>query len=165
MALEPTPPGVASDGNGLVVFCSAIADPSAPTAAELTAGEAITYSITGDGYNHEVTENTVTTNRLTLKQQLEVAGTVQDTVEVTYAATYTASDVARTELAPNTEGFIVERWGVANEVAFAASQIVTVIPVKAGVQRSNAPSSNTELTMSQKLFVTGPVQRNVTVAA
>jgi plastocyanin len=164
MALEDVPPGVASDGAGLVLFVETIADAAAPTAAELNAGDKITYSITGDGYSHDVTENRVTANRLTLKQSIQYAGTIEDTLEITYAATYTETDVARTLLPEGTAGYIVERWGVPNEDPVATGDLVTVIPVKAGVQRSNAPVTNQELTITQSLLVTGTVHRLVAVA-
>jgi len=165
MALEEVPPGQVSDGYGLVLFVPTIANPAAPTAAELAAGTKLTYSITGDGYNHTVTINTVTVNRLTLRQSLEYDGTISDTLEITYAYTNTDSDVARIVLAEGTTGYIVERWAVANDAPIAAADIVDVIPIKASVQRKNAPTTNAELTRTQKLNVTGTVQRDVAVAA
>lgn len=166
MPLEVTPPGVVSDGNGLVLFVPTIADPSAPTVAELTATgvKRLTYSITGDGYNHTVTVNTVTANRLTLKQQIEYDGTEVDTLEITYAYTNTDADVVRLALPAGQEGYIVERWAIPNEDALVSDQIVDVIPIKASIPRKNAPTTNTELTRTQKLNVTGPVQRDVTIA-
>ena len=41
MALEDVTPGTPSDGNGLVLFVPTIADPSAPTVAELSAGTVV----------------------------------------------------------------------------------------------------------------------------
>lgn len=167
MALEATPPGKASDGQGLVLFVPTIANPAAPTAAELNAGtvKPLTYSLVPDGFRHETTENVITTGRYTLKQVLELAGTVTDTIEVQYVYTGTVSDVARIALATGVSGFIVHRLGVANETAPAAAQIVDVIPITAGIQRKVPPTANTELQRVQKLFVTGPVQRDVAVAA
>lgn len=167
MALETVPAGQVSDGHGLVLFVPTIANPAAPTVAELTAGtvKQITYSITGDGYNHTTTVNTVTANRLTLAQALQYDGTVTDDLEITFAYTNTAGDVVRLALAQGTTGYIVERWAVANETAIAAADIVDVIPIKASIQRKNPPATNTELTRTQKLNVTGTVQRDVAVAA
>lgn len=161
MPLESTPAGIASDGNGLLVFATTIADTSAPTVVAFNAGTKLTYSITADGYSHTVNENTVTANRLTLAQTLQYAGTITDEIELTYAVKYIAGDVARLLLVPGTTGYLIERWGIANSTAGAAAQLVTVIPVTAGIQRPNAPVSNQELTMSQKFFVTGTVTRQV----
>src|SRR3546814_10549220 len=86
--LEVVPPGQSSDGRGLVLFVPTIADPTAPTVAELTAGtvKPLTYSLVPDGFRHETTENTITDGRYTLKQVLELAGTVTDTLEVQYVS-------------------------------------------------------------------------------
>lgn len=167
MPLETVPTGTPSDGQGLVLFVPAIANTSAPTVAELTAGtvKQFTYSITGDGYNHTVTINKVVANRLTLKQELQYDGTEVDELSITYVYTNTAGDVVRVALPVGTTGFIVERWAVANDVAVAAGQIVDVIPIKASVSVKNAPVANQELTRTQRLNVTGVVKRDVAVAA
>lgn len=167
MPLENVPTGIPSDGNALVLFVPAIANTSAPTVAELTAGtvKAFTYSITGDGYNHTVTINKVVANRLTLKQELQYDGTEVDELSITYVYTNTAGDVVRVALPQGTTGFIVERWSIGNDVAIAAGQIVDVIPIKASVSVKNAPVANQELTRTQRLNVTGVVKRDVAVAA
>ena len=167
MALETVPLGLPSDGQGLVLFVPAIANPAAPTVSELTAGtvKKLTYSITGDGYNHTVTINKIRANRLTLPQEIQYDGTIVDDLTITYAYTNTAGDVARLALPTGTTGFIVERWAVANEVAIAAAQIVDVIPIKASVPLKDAPVRNQELTRTQVLNVTGNVYRDITVAA
>jgi len=167
MALEEGSVWQAGDGRGLVLFVPTIADPSAPTAAELTAGtvKALTYSLVPDGFRHETTENTITTGRYTLKQVLELAGTVTDTLEVQYVSNSTTPTPAETSLTEGATGFIVHRLGIPNETEPAASQKVDVIPIRAGVQRKVAPTANTELQKVQKLFVTGAVQRDVAIAA
>lgn len=161
--LEEVPAGQASDGRGLVLFVPTIANPAAPTAAELTAGtvKALTYSLVPDGFRHTTTENVINSGRYTLKQILELPGTVADTLEVQYVN----GSPAETSLTEGILGFIVHRLGVPNETAPAASQKVDVLPIRAGVQRKVAPTANTELQKVQKLFITGPVQRDVAVAA
>tara|TARA_R110002020_G_scaffold48774_4_gene139034 strand:+ start:658 stop:1149 length:492 start_codon:yes stop_codon:yes gene_type:complete len=163
MALEATPAGSASDGRGLVLWVPTIANPAAPTVAELTAGTVvpITYSLTPDGFAHDTTENTISDGRYTLKQVLELPGTVTDTLELTYVA----GTPAQTALVEGTDGFIVHRIGVLNETAIAAAQKVDVIPVRAGIQRKVAPTANTLLSRMSKMFVTGTVRRDVAVAA
>jgi len=166
MPLESVPAGLVSDGNGLVLFVPTIANPAAPTAAELTAGtvKKLTYSITGDGYNHTVTVNTVTVNRLTLEQTLQYDGTITDELEITYVwGAPSTGDVARLALPKGTTGYIVERWNIPNATTVVATQIVDVIPITAGLQRKNAPTANAEITRTQKLNVTGTVYRDVAV--
>jgi hypothetical protein len=167
MPIEPVQPGVASDGNGLVVFVPTIAAPAAPAAADLNAGtaKALTYGLTTDGFRHDTTIATITSGRYTLAQVLEIDGQETDTLEVQYVYTNDdEEDVVRTTLTPGVEGFIVHRLGYANDEPFEAGQKVDVIPVKASIQRRVAPTANTELTIVQKLNVTGRVQRFVEVA-
>ena len=167
MAEEIVPEGIGSDGQGLVLFVPAIANPAAPTVAELTGVGVVklTYSITGTGYNHTVTINQVTSNRLTLPQTLQADGTEVDELSITYVYTNTDADVARLALPRGQEGFIVERWAVPNGTDIAADQIVDVIPIKASASLKNAPVQNQELTRTQRLNVIGTVHRDVVVVA
>lgn len=171
MPLEDVQPGLAADGAGLVLFVPAspgIADTAAPTDDELTAVAVkhLTYGLVPDGFRLETTENTISSGRYTLKQVLELGGTVTDSLEIQYVYTNDdTDDVVRSALPEGTSGFIVHRLGYPNETAVAASQLVDVIPVKAGVQRRVPPTANTELQIVQKLYVTGTVQRFVEVVA
>jgi hypothetical protein len=167
MALEEVPEGTPSDGNGKVWFVPALANPAAPTVAELTAVTAIplTYSITGDGYAHAVTVNKITANRLTLPNQLQYDGTEVDDLSITYAYNNTEDDIVRLALPKGTRGFIVERWAVPNETEPTADQIVDVLPIQASVSLKNAPVTNQELTRTQALNITGKVHRDVVIVA
>jgi hypothetical protein len=165
MATEAVPAGAVADGNGLVLFVPAIAVPTAPTVAELTATgvKKLTYSIAGGGYTHNITVNKVKVNRLTLKQELQYDGIVTDDLSIKYAYNNTISDVARLALTEGITGFIVERWAVPNGQAIATADIVDVIPIKASISAKDAPAANAELTRTQALNVTGPVARDVAV--
>lgn len=165
---EKVAPGVVTDGTGLVLFVPAIADVQNPTVAELTATGVvkITYSLTPDGFSHETTVATSTTGRFTLEQALENEGKITDAVEVTYVTTEDDNvDVARVALARGTVGFLVKRIAIPNGTAVAAGQIVTVLPIRAGLQRDVAPAENEEWKVVQKLLVTGVVGRKVKVVA
>lgn len=167
MPLESVAPGVASDGNGLVLWVPAIANPAAPKVTELTAGgvKPLTYALAPDGFDHQTSVATITSGRYTLAQALELDGVVTDTVEVKYVYKNDGSDVASTTLAKGAQGFIVKRMAVANDVAIAAAQRVTVIPVECSVRRDVPPAANTELMKIQKLNVRGTVHRDVAVVA
>ncbi|UOQ60386.1 hypothetical protein MUN76_15360 [Leucobacter rhizosphaerae] len=167
MALEEVQPGVAADGNGLVLWVPAIADPSAPKVSELTAAgvEKLTYGLTPDGFAHDTSVATITSGRYTLAQALELDGVITDTVEVKYVWEGTEDDGVRNVLTPGTKGFIVKRMAVPNATAIAAAQMVTVIPVQCSIQRDVPPAANTELQKIQKLNVVGEVQRDVAVVA
>lgn len=167
MALEDVQPGVAADGNGLVLWVPAIAVPSAPTVTELTAAgvEKLTYGLTPDGFTHDTSVATIPTGRYMLAQMLELDGTVTDTVEVKYVWAGTEEDGVRNVLTTGTKGFIVKRVAVPNATAIAADQLVTVIPVQCSIQRDVPPAANTELQKIQKLNVVGEVKRDVPVVA
>ena len=167
MALESVAAGTPADGNGLVLWVPAIANPAAPTVAELTAGtvKPLTYALAPDGFDHQTSVATITSGRYTLAQALESDGIITDTVVVKYVYKNDLSDTASSTLVPGTEGFIVKRLGVENGAAVAAGQKVTVIPVKCSIRTDVPPTQNTELMKSQKLNVTGKVERDVAVVA
>jgi hypothetical protein len=165
MTAEAVPAGQVSDGFFVVKFVPTIADPSAPTATELNAAGAkfLTYSIEAGGYTHTVTINKVKVNRLTLPQEIQYDGTIVDELSIKYAYTNTAGDTVRLALPVGQTGFIVERFAVPNSQAIAAADMVDVIPIKASIPLKDAPVQNQELTRTQALNVTGPVQRDVLV--
>lgn len=167
MSFEEVQPGKAADGNGLVLWVPAIADPAKPKVSELTAAsvEKLTYGLTPDGFAHDTTVATITSGRYTLAQALETDGKITDTVEVKYVWEGTDDDGVRNVLTPGTKGFIVKRMAIANEVDIAADQLVTVIPVQCSIQRDVPPAENTELQKIQKLNVIGKVERDVKVVA
>lgn len=167
MALESVSPGIPADGNGLVLWVPTIANPAAPTVAELTAVavKPLTYALAPDGFDHQTSVATITSGRYTLAQALESDGVITDTLMVKYVYKADQSDTASTTLATGTQGFVVKRLGIGNGTAVAAAQKVTVIPVKCGVRTDVPPTANTELMKSQKLNVVGTVHRDVAVVA
>lgn len=168
MPLEDVTPGLTAEGNGLVLFVPTIANPAAPTVAELSAGtvKRLTYSTTADGYSHGITSTAVKANRYSLAQEIQYDGTVVDDLEITYVVSKTTGDVARLALPQGATGFIVERYAYPNATAIVAAQILdAVIPIRAGLPRPNALVMNQEITRTQRLNVTGTVYRDVAVAA
>jgi hypothetical protein len=164
------PASVPADGNLKVAFVATIAVPGAPTEAELTAGsvEDLSCYLTGTGYNPSTDEQTITDERLCSRATFERPGRYSDSLEVTYVFNPDSpgDDVAYQTLAYLEEGYIVTRWGVPYETAFAAGDIVDVTPVQCGIQRKQPGAANSVLMAMQKLFIPSPgVQRDVTVAA
>lgn len=164
---ETVEKGFASDGRGIVLWVDTIADPSAPTAAELAAGEPITYGLAPDGFTHETSIATITTGRYTLAQALELDGIVTDTVEVRWVYNRQTPTTVETTLGtPGTDGFIVHSLGYANGHVFAAADVINaVIPVTTSIPRDVPPTQNVEAMKVQKLNVRGTVHREVSVAA
>lgn len=164
---EEVQAGFASDGNGNVLWVSAIANINAPTVAELAAGTPITYGLTPDGFAHNTAIATITTGRYTLAQALELDGIVTDTVEVKWVYNRaTPTDVETTLGTVGTSGFIVHSLGYESGHVFAAADVINaIIPVKTSIPRDVPPTANTEAAKIQKLNVTGTVAREVAVAA
>lgn len=161
------PGGILADDNFLAVFVPAIADINAPKVAELNATGVIPLSLwVGEGeYNHTVNDEPITANRVGVAQPVQYDGSNEHTLEISYVYTNTAGDKLRLALPYGATGYVVERFGVDREEAFAAVHIVDVIPVRAGRQRKVMPTRNTELKRIQRLNVTGRVATDVTVVA
>lgn len=169
MPLETVQNGQAADGFGLVLFVPTIANPAAPTVAELSAGtvKKITYGLAPDGFDHQTSVATITTGRYTLQQALELDGVITDTVEIKYVYNRQTPTVVELALGTvGTTGYLVEMLGYANGTAIAAAQkINAVIPIRSSIARDVPPTANSELMKILKLNVTGTVYREIAVAA
>lgn len=167
MPLETVQNGQAADGFGLVLFVPTIANPAAPTAAELTAGtvKKITYGLSPDGFDHQTSVTTITSGRFTLQQALEQDGIITDTLEIKYVYNRAVPTVVELALGtPGTTGYIVKRMGYDNATTPVATQkLNAVIPIKSSIARDVPPTANSELMKILKLNVTGTVYREVAV--
>lgn len=160
----PIPESMPSDGTLKVVFC--------PTndhdVTTLTGGTTVDLScyLTQDGWNPSTDEATVVDSRLCSKQDFEQPGRVSESLEITYVwNTDSGEDDARQTLPQAEVGFLIVRWGLDFDVAFAAGQEVDVYPIKAGVQRKQPPEQNSVLKIMQKAFITGEVERDTVLIA
>lgn len=153
MALETAEASVASDGNMRVAF---VPTGNAKSVAVLIAAttKALTYSLTPDGFNRAITENSVDDPRLTLKVVLSRPGTSTQTLELKYVYGG-GTEVARPALAEGTTGFLVVRYALPNATDWTVAQKVDVIPIQAGKQRKDAPTANGVFTITQSFYVTG----------
>lgn len=165
------PVSVLADGNVKVVWVPTIADTANPTVAEVTAGAAVDLScyLTADGFTSGADEAVITDDRLCSTQTYEKPGRYTDTLTLRYV--YRAQDAAGTDnkafhtLAHLGTGYIVVRWGQDFEDALVATDVVDVYPVQHGIQVKDAPEANGVLTITQRMFITNAVQRNVPVDA
>lgn len=160
------PASIAADGNLKVVWVPVIADVENPTAAELNAGLDISCYLTAEGFTPGTDEQTITDDRLCSTQTFEKPGRFSDTLEVGYIYNPASpgNNAAYTTLPKGTTGHIATRWGKDYSTPFVATDLVDIYPAQAGVQRKQPPTANSVLTVTQKLFITGPVQRDVVVA-
>jgi hypothetical protein len=160
MALETTPASTSTEDNYRIKFVPTIAG-AALAASEWTDGTDITYSLTPDGWTPTQDQAVVADDRLTLDQALERPGKKTKSLMLKYVD---GAAGAVAVLIEGTAGFIAVRSMVANSETGAAAQKVVVWPVTCGEQMDDAPVSNGVFTKSQKLFVTGPVTRQVIIA-
>jgi len=163
--LDPVVASSQSDGNRRITFVPITAtNPLSVATLNGTTAKPLTYSFTPDGYNRTPTQAEVPDPRLTLTQTLTRPGKVSETFEVKFVESEDPNS-ACVILAQGVEGYIVERRGIDNKVAYATGQKVDVIKIIAGVQRPDAPAENGIDTMSQTLFETDQVQRKVALVA
>ncbi|MDG4792015.1 hypothetical protein O7626_40075 [Micromonospora sp. WMMD1102] len=153
------PVAVPADGNLRVFYVQTIATPEFPQLAELNAGTSkdVSCYITGEGFQTTLEEQVTTDDRLCSRATFEQPGRWQKQMTLSYV--YNMDDptnnVMYLTLPYLTTGFIVARWGVPYEQAWADGDLVDVYPVKAGKPMKNAPTANSMLTVTQKMFITG----------
>lgn len=151
-------------------YLTSIAAPSTgATVAEMTAGttKELQCYITGDGLTPETSENAVDDPRLCSSQIFQRRGDYTEQLEIMYVFNLPSAsdDVARLTLPAGTTGFVVVRWGIAYATAPAAGQKTDIYPIEAGVQRKAPPTRNGVHRITQRLFVTSTVVRDVAIAA
>lgn len=160
MAAEAVPQSVNWDDNLRITWTAEADDPK--SAADLTAGVDLTYSLTN--MNRNITEALIDDKRLTLKQILHRRGKITENVEVSYVFGDDA-DVAAATLIEGVKGHLTLRYSLPNETAWAAAQVVDVITVECGKQRKDSPVENGVQTVTQTLFVIDTTEDNVAIAA
>ena len=118
------PPGVSSDGMTRVWFVPALADTSAPTVAEITAGFDITCYLTTDGFKVGGSQEKGEDARLCSPQVFETAGRFKPTVEpLVYVfdpqdpTNTSLANAAYKELTMGRKGYLVYRMGMAFDTA------------------------------------------------
>lgn len=167
MTTGTRPVAVAADGNVRIFFISTITL-SAPTVAQLTAGQEMSYYLTTDGFQPAVDEQTITDERMGDQQTFENRGrhtySLQN-VRYVFNTPSAANDEAALLLAAGTTGYFVVRWGLDADTAWVAAQKIDIFPVVMGIQMEEPPETNTVLHIRQRAFVTGPVLKRVAVAA
>lgn len=163
MALEAIPGSVSTPGNLRIAFVPS-GNPLSVTVLTADTTKDLTYSLTPDGFNRTIGQDTIDDPRLTLLQKLSKPGGVTETLEITWVYG-TDDDVARVALAPNTTGFIIARYAVPNETAWTAAQVVDKLTIQAGQPRKNAPADNGVFTATQTIFLTAPTEYDAVLAA
>lgn len=169
------PDGVRSRGNESVIFTTVMADPEAPSVAELTAATAVNISCYVSGFAPQGSQESAEDTRLCSEQVFEDPGDVAisiDNVEYVYYPQATVPDTNNKayELMKNgVTGWLVDRRGLnARTSALAAGQLVDIYPVRLGEQFRvplDPGQQGGKFRITQKPFVTGPYLYDVALVA
>lgn len=155
-----------ADGNVKVTYVPVIANKAAPTVAELTAGTDLQCLITSDGLQVSVNEDVISIPKLCETTNSEAPGRATFQVTLTLVRkTVVAEDDAWTTLLRNTAGFLVMRYGLAHDTAYAASQEVQVFPGKAGERRPQPVEANGAVKFQSQWYVGEQPDLDAVVAA
>ena len=168
MAKETVSEGFGYEGMGTVLWVPTIANPSAPTVAELAAGTPITYDLFGPtGYSLTATETRRTISRYTLDQELDAEGTTKYALVLLYVFNReTPTDAETTIGVRGTSGYIVHFLGYENGWTIAAGDKITdLVPVRTGKSFVVPATANTEAHKTTTPSITGEVLHEVAVVA
>lgn len=176
MAAPIRPAGAKVYGREKWAFVPAIADPSAPSATELSATGAIDMScfFYSDTTKPSVSQDGVTAPaRVCDTQQFQSLGTAQWAGgNAMYAvdpqgASGDDGKKAYEALPEGTEGFLAKRVGIAYDTDFTTGDFVSIYPVGFGVPLdvTEGDGESAEVAIQQAYVITGPPATLVTVAA
>lgn len=155
-----------TDGNIKVTFVPTIADPSAPTVAELTAGTDLECLITSDGLDLQVKEDTVSIPKLCDTVNSEAPGRATYTANLTMVRkTVALEDVAWTTCVRGTQGYLVLRYGTAVATDYTASDKVIVFKGAFGERQLQKPAANDAVKFISTFYVDGTPQIDVAITA
>jgi hypothetical protein len=157
-------PSTPADGNVKIVAVPAIADTSAPTVTELTAGTAVDLScyLTADGWQPSQDQATISDERLCSTQVFGAPGrkTLGLTVRVidnTNSPNEATDNAAVDTLEEGTQLYFVERRGVPFDEPITADHKVRVWPVTVGMKQNDPPEANSVLKATYPMFVNSDV--------
>lgn len=168
MATEEVQESFGYDGMGVVLHCTTIANPAAPTVAELAAGTPITYGLYGPtGYALETTINERTSTRYTLEQELSSEGTKKYKLTLLYVYNRETPTEVETILGTKgVSGYIVHALGYESGHVFAAGdKINDVVPIRTATSVDVPATANTDAHKQTMPSITGRVEQEVAVVA
>lgn len=155
-----------NDGNIRLTYVPTIADIAAPTTTELEAGVDLECLVTADGLAISVDEEVVSVPKL-----CETSNS-QDPGRATYGVTLTlarqedeADDIGWTTLKRGTSGYLVMRYGIAHDTAWAAGDNVQVFPGRCGARRPQQPEANGATLFQSQWYVNKTPELDGVVAA
>lgn len=165
---EKVSEGFGYEGNGTVIWVPTIADPTAPTVAEITAGTPITYDLFGpSGYSLAVTETRRPITRYTLDQELDAESTVKYALTMLFVFNPQSPTEAESTIGVRgTAGYIAHLLGYPNGKTLAADDVITdLVPVRTARSTVVPATANTEAHKTTSPSITGEVLHDVKIVA
>ena len=167
------PAGIDAAGKGKLIWVETLANPGAPTVAELTAGLDVSCAVYG--WNPNGTQGKVERTRYCSKGAYESLGKAKyeaDPIEYDYdpqKPTETTGDYRTyAEMTPGKKGYLVDRRGLEYDVAVASTQIVDVYPIELGIQNRvqiDPKAEGEKLRVRQAVAIYADPEFDVAVAA
>lgn len=168
------PEYVLAEANVEMWFVPAIANPAAPTVAEITAGQRIACYLPTSWAGMTAQQSKTQKSRMCTVESWEVLGKVQRSIaDLTY--TYVPQSLGTSggdgnevyeALAEKNTGFLAVRYGLAAATAPIAAQVFDITPAEAGAQNKDLPTDDAaELTVTQTIGATGPTIPDVKLVA
>lgn len=163
-------PSTPFDGNMAVWLVPTIANPAAPTVAEIAAGVDISCYLTPDGYAPTADQATITDDRLCSTETFgqpgrKTRGLTLTGIDNTNSTNETTYNELVDTLVEGTPMFVVRRRGIPYETPIAAAQQVSVLPIKPGMKQDVAPEANSVIRSTWPTFVTGTGYDDIAVVA
>jgi hypothetical protein len=157
-----------SDGNVRVDYVATIANPAAPDlSSELSSTTPLSTKLTPDGWSPASEQAEVPTTSLASTFRTSAPGTRGGPIELTIKKDDTpASDTVYNLFKTGPSGHLVSREAQGGaSAAYAAGQIVTVIPGKAGKPRMQPTAENAPRTYKVTWYPSAEPSEDVTVVA
>lgn len=157
---------VINDGKTRVYWVDTIADISAPTVAELNAGDDLTERITPDGLNVPSETADVDNSSLASTFTTNRAGRRSFSPEVTFKrGDNPTDDLPWTTLTYQTQGYLVVRRILLYTTAWAAAQECEVYPVECGERNTIPPAPNEVAKFTSQMKLRDEPDTSAVVAA
>lgn len=149
------PPAVDQTGNLTLWWVPTIANPDAPTAAEIGGASAFrfTYSLTPDGWTPTAPQEKIDDPRLTSKQTKQSFGVVTPAIGDLVYVDSTDSTSFAVKGAALTSGYIVERRNLVHTTLIAAAQKVRVWKVTLGNEAPGPVNGSGKFTLIRPVVV------------
>lgn len=168
MTQENIPTSSQSDGRWRITNVPSGSDATSVAVLNGATAKPLTYGMTADGWDRQISQATVEDKRLTLIQDLTRPGKTTETVNikvVVSADPNSADAILKGLSASQAESQFVQRQGVSNATEHEVDQVADILTGVIGVRRPDAPVENGVDTAQYSLYLTKPTQSDVALVA